>query len=476
MKKERKEELLKHFPAVPEDLMLRMEGKGAENFVIFLTLGNELFARCFHRYCNRKIVERQRYVFAPDGCCRYGSEDGRSWSIRTEFREPVFCSASYGYNFDNSYVMLNTEAVGMSCMRYSCFDKYRGSLPMEYLNFYIRHPNVEYLMKSGYGGVIGETEVGYYWSVRMKLDVYEKIDWKSNNLLKMLGLNRDEFKTLIGSERFYETYRAWRGKYPKYKPCELLALSKVFHMEFGTAEKLSRRTGVRLPRLAEYLSGQKIMPRDYSDYIDQCRKLQYNLRDTAICMPRDFEKMHTRLSQLIKYKQDEEQKRKFAMGYSERRALEFDRGEFLIRQPNSIGEIIEEGAALEHCVGGYADRHARGELTIMFLREKSAPDKPFYTVEVSKKLKIAQCRGYRNNNADNPKPKAVEDFEKVYQEYLDSIVRSRAKKERAKKNDKTGNENAAGGRKPRGNGRVHKGSEPQIQNNHGGRESAAVAI
>ena len=74
MKKERKEALLNCFPPVPENLMLQMEGKGAANFAIFLTRGDELFARCFHRYCNRQIVERQRYVFAKDGCCRYGSE------------------------------------------------------------------------------------------------------------------------------------------------------------------------------------------------------------------------------------------------------------------------------------------------------------------------------------------------------------------------------------------------------------------
>ena len=275
-------------------------------------------------------------------------------------------------------------------------------------------------MKSGYVKVIFEKEIGLYWSVRLKLDVYEKIDWKSNNLLKMLGLNRDEFKTLKGSEHFYETYRAWRDKYPRYKPSELLALSKVFHMEFGSAEKLSRRTGVRLPRLAEYLADRKIMPRDYGDYLDQCRKLKYNLRDTAICMPHDFDKMHTRLSLLIEYEHNEEQKRKFAMGYSERKALEFDSGEFLIRQPNSIGEIADEGAALEHCVGGYAYRHARGELTIMFLRKKTDPDKPYYTIEVSNALEIVQCRGYRNN-AKNPKPKAVENFEKQYQEYLKRI-------------------------------------------------------
>lgn len=286
----------------------------------------------------------------------------------------------------------------------------------------------------------------------------------------MLGLNRDEFKTLKGFEYLYESYREWKEKFPQYKPQELLLLSGVFKMNFGKADIISRFTDVRLPRLAEYLEEQKIMPCDYKDYLDQCRTLEYNLHDTAICMPHNFEKMYTRLSQLIKNRQSEEEQRLFKTNYSTRKRMEFSSGDLLIRQPNSIGEIIEEGAALEHCVSGYANRHARGTLTIMFLREKSNPDKPFCTVEVSSRLKIVQCRECLNNNAYNPKPKAIEDFEKRYQEYLDSIVRNEAKKARSKKND-TGNK-----RKSRGNGRVHQGSEPQPQDNYGGAACTAVAV
>lgn len=47
---------------------------------------------------------------------------------------------------------------------------------MEYLRFYIRHPNVEHLMKSGYGRVISEIEINYYWSVRRKLEAYHRIN------------------------------------------------------------------------------------------------------------------------------------------------------------------------------------------------------------------------------------------------------------------------------------------------------------
>lgn len=88
-------------------------------------------------------------------------------------------------------------------------------------------------------------------------------------------------------------------------------------------------------------------------------------------------------------------------------------------------------------VGGYAERHATGKLTIMFLRRKSAPDEPYYTMEVSNDYKIVQCRGYKNNwvtNGGQEKPQEIINVEKKYQQYLDGIA---AKKSKTKSRRKT---------------------------------------
>lgn len=128
MRKERKEYLLGCFPALPTEIEQQMQGKKSANFVVLLTNGNELFARCYHRYSKGELIERQRYVFAKDGAVRYGKDDGRRWTIRSEFREPVFCRSTYGYTFDNSYIALNIEVIKNSCMRYSCAESYRNGL------------------------------------------------------------------------------------------------------------------------------------------------------------------------------------------------------------------------------------------------------------------------------------------------------------------------------------------------------------
>ena len=83
MRQARKEELLRRFPAVPESITEKMKGRLADNFAVFLTNGNELFVRCYHRYSDGKLIERQRYVFAKDGSVRWGKDDGAPSTIPT---------------------------------------------------------------------------------------------------------------------------------------------------------------------------------------------------------------------------------------------------------------------------------------------------------------------------------------------------------------------------------------------------------
>lgn len=435
MKKERKELLMYSFPTATADQMSKMEGKGAANYIIFLTRGAELFARGYHRYSNGYIVERQRYVFAKDGAVRYGSEDGKRWDIRSEFREPVFCSASYGYTFDNSYKILGEEAIRQSDMRYSQYDKYMGNLLMCYLNKYCQHPNIEYLMKQGFDPTI-EHCTGY-WGGRYVLELSKTINWKSNNLLQMLGITKSELKVLRGNEHLYETYISWRNEFPKVSPGDLINFAKVFGDAHGTMATFVEQTGATPQRITRYIEENGIFTRDYHDYLRQCKRLKYNTKDTAICFPHNFEAMHERLSATIEYQHNKAVRAEFAKHIEERKQLEFSNGNLMIVQPKQLSDIAYEGKALSHCVGGYAERHATGKLTIMFLRRKSAPDEPYYTIEVSNDYKIAQCRGYKNNwvtNGGQEKPQEIINVEKMYQQYLDGIA---AKKSKTKSRRKT---------------------------------------
>ena len=423
MKKERKEGLLGCFPPATSAQIEKMKGKGAANYIVFLTRGAELFARGYHRYSNGQLVERQRYVFAKDGAVRYGSENGKQWSVRTEFREPVFCLTSYGYTFDNSYKILGEEAIRQSDMRYSQYDKYTGNLLMCYLNKYCQHPNIEYLMKQGFDPTTEYCTTGY-WGGRYVLELSKTINWKSNNLLQMLGITKSELKVLRGNERLYETYISWRNEFPKVSPGDLINFAKVFGDTHGTMATFVEQTGATPQRITRYIEENGIFTRDYHDYLKQCKRLKYNTTDTAICFPHNFEAMHERLSATIKYQHDKAIRAEFAKHIEERKQLEFSDGNLMIIQPKQLSDIAYEGKALSHCVGGYAERHAKGALSIMFIRKKSEPDKPYYTMEVSADGKIVQVRGKRNIAPDEDVDALIKD----YKTHLEKIFSDKRRK------------------------------------------------
>lgn len=78
-------------------------------------------------------------------------------------------------------------------------------------------------------------------------------------------------------------------------------------------------------------------------------------------------------------------------------------GDYLIRCAVSANEIIREGKNLQHCVGGYAQRHMSGALTICFLRRRDAPHKSLYTIEMQGN-RLMQIHGFQNDrNAANPR-------------------------------------------------------------------------
>ena len=71
--------------------------------------------------------------------------------------------------------------------------------------------------------------------------------------------------------------------------------------------------------------------------------------------------------------------------YDKRLKMLANDGTHLIEMPKSSADITREGSYLHHCVGGYVSRVANGETAIYFLRQASAPNTPWLTVEVRNK-------------------------------------------------------------------------------------------
>lgn len=424
MKQARKDELISCFPSTPPEIISVMEDGGgiygrryAANFCVFLTYGHELFVRCYHKYSRSKaITESQRYVFAKDGFVRYGVDKNGAWKAMP-FREPVFYYAPYFTN--KSYTVLNADAIKQSDLRFSRFSEWTGSSAgaISYLRLYCKHPNIEYLIESGYKDLIS---VCYdYYDNLTSVEVSSCVDLKSNDLLKMLWLTRTEFKLLQGHENCYIRYRMLREQLPDLKPEELFEISESqFYAD--SLISFSEAAGTTVMRMFRYLSENNLSAVIYRDYIDQCRKLGYDMHDTAIGLPHDLLAAHERFSQIIMYEKAEKAKREFTKWFEKRKIFEYETDELILRQPKCPDEIIEEGKALHHCVGSYASRHSQGKTNIFFIRKKSDPITPYYTIEVSNTYHIVQCYGYKNNK-NCEKPDEIKAFEQEYQKYLEEL-------------------------------------------------------
>lgn len=147
----------------------------------------------------------------------------------------------------------------------------------------------------------------------------------------------------------------------------------------------------------------------YSTYTYLNRKPD-NLDIYAISNLEDLNRIHDVVVRL-KAIEDEERRMVWNMKEAERRKylenkmkeideeralMNYEDDKYLIRIPNNLTEIVIEGSTLRHCVGGYTERHARGNTTIMFLRRKDCPDIPFYTIELDNNKNIVQIHGYGN--------------------------------------------------------------------------------
>lgn len=68
----------------------------------------------------------------------------------------------------------------------------------------------------------------------------------------------------------------------------------------------------------------------------------------------------------------------------------------IITPANSIEDLVNESKELHHCVRTYNERYAKGETNIFLIRKCKEPNRPFFTLELSRNKEITQLRGDHN--------------------------------------------------------------------------------
>lgn len=303
-----------------------------------------------------------------------------------------------------------------------------------YIELYQKHPQLEYIMKMGLWNIIAEGlqcrsfRNIFNWKGKTPKDLFGVPIGKGDMLaLSALAVDMDTFHLALylkKNSRFSLTDLAQKRKelerLSNFDTCEMFDTLKGYGVCSEETLKYILRQQQKKKR---YYSIRGVLI-DWIDYLQDCGKLGLNLEDTAVLKPHDLQRAHQNIIAQLKIKADEELDKQIAQLKEERKRYNFAASGFIAKVAENSSELIKEGKTLHHCVGGYADRHAKGKCTIILIRRLEEPEVPFYTMElVGPEKRIIQVRGNHNCGMTQE----VEAFVESYKKYLAELGKKGAK-------------------------------------------------
>lgn len=386
------------------------------------------------------------YHFTPGRATIYtnygysGSIEGNYDPVHRVITEP-FTSGNYYYSTHESYAVIGLSEIERSAFRYcgrhiTCpgyavtwglETVYVQYDLMKFLAACCIYPRqIEMLNKTGFAELVDDLVCGRRKNAKI-------FNWHADSCKDAFGLTRQEMQQWRDSGAPIQAiadYKSLRraGQHPDFATLRVL---HQLYFDTNGLIKIARRYGIETAELHKYLCkqarenmGENSMYGLLADYYKMAEELNWQLGSPAApLLPRDLVEKHDeaaeeqgilrrrRAAAEEKKRAEEAEGRRIAAEESFRQRREkynVERDGYLIRIAETEEEIEREGRTLCHCVGGYAQRHVAGKLTICFIRRTETPDASLYTVEMHGNTMV-QIHGYRNdvNLPQDKKPAAV---------------------------------------------------------------------
>ena len=382
--------------------------------------------------------------------------EGR-WHIHSPFN----ANAEYGIGYN----VIGLDEIQKSPFRYCMVEQAERKTDklLQFLVaccFYTRQ--IEMLMKADMSDVVMDlTERGVKHAA--------VLNWEEPDPAKAFAIGRQELKIFLGTSRdirVLELYKRLKGRIPMAECAKWLSEDLNIRKTFSAAkrwslppEKLMRYLDSNVG-CAQYGGVQSMDSalRFWEDYLTAAEAMGYQLHRENVLLPRNLGTAHNeatgqhraRLEQERRTEQERREAQRLidqrerdllmAETYAKRKVkLEkkygFAMDGYVIRAPMDKDEILAEGRKLQHCVGGYADRHMSGAVTILFMRKAQKPNEPWLTIEMNGNS-LVQIHGFRNEGMYTTKGTFAPNPREVYREFLDTWLDWLAK---GSKRDKEGN-------------------------------------
>ena len=182
-----------------------------------------------------------------------------------------------------------------------------------------------------------------------------------------------------------------------------------------------------------YYSQIKQLYKDYYSSLSALKEFGIDVSSYPLLFndKQQLQRYHDEASRAMSSVKNKAQDEKFEMLYGQRYKMLENDGKYLIDMPKCSADLTEEGSKLHHCVGGYVNSVANGTTAIYFLRQASAPDVPWLTVEVRNKncMQIhGSCNAWMGSKDEyfDAVPFLVWWFEKHNIEYSENLLTNMA--------------------------------------------------
>lgn len=358
------------------------------------------------------------YFFAPGKCQKWR----RVWEWTPRRREcvprlipqktltePFADGCCYKGGKGGVYAVHGAEEIAASPLKYCAAERYfrlygdkhneETAGLMVYLGLWTRYPRIEQLVKADCGYIVTEAISGRMHS--------RAINWRAETMPAFFRLDKQTAKRLLAGgigRREIEALELLHGRGTENLDEALMICKRIGAKadRERCAEALAA-VGARMATLARYLDAQREDARLWLDYIDAARRLGYDIARRDVIFPRALRDAHDAAVAAVAYEEDIKARKAYEKRYGKLvKKYSFTAMGLTVCVPEDEREIVNEGKTLHHCVGGYAARHMRGEVTILFLRKERREKRSYITIEMCGRdgNDIRQIHGYGNERRD----------------------------------------------------------------------------
>lgn len=373
-------------------------------------------ARLFLRWENDKIVKRESFYYSYNVGCMTAWHRGD---------RPVFSKWQYNFEADCCGYLyhrnLTSELKGTP-WQYSALKEYYFEDPTplyaaSYLREYLRYPMLEYLVKlrlfrlatyvvygdsdgrQYYGNDVlnsdGKTVTEVLGVDKKYIPIIQQINPDSKQLRLIKAFLREKIEINMDFMKWYSECET-RVEEQIMVPLRFMTPHKLMHYateQFAVFQKTSYAS-------PGYASVSHVLS-DYKDYLSMSEALGHDMSSSFVLFPNNLKEAHDRVNDLTEAETSKAYDRKIAMAFAGlQNRYQFEKFGLMVLPPHSAKEIAQEGDALHHCVGRYIQSVVKDECIILFIRESSAPEKPYCTVEI-REGDIVQAR-MQNNGSPTP--------------------------------------------------------------------------